>query len=343
MKQMVVSLSVVFVFTIVQLSISSTMAKAVAPFQSHSTALTANSISGQVWNPYNQPIPNIYVELLNELHITVGRYRTSSGGLYQFTNITSGSFKVRVLTNGTDYEEQTKDVQIINIYQGASDQQIVDFRLKFDPRKIVLGSGGLPEEVFAQEIPDAARKLYRQGVDQLSKNQSKGLDVIEQSLQVYPMYFDALNRLGREYVQRREYQRALPYLIKAIDVNQRSFTSFYDLAYSCYQLNQKTEAVEAARAATIIKPGSLNAQLLYGTVLRLYGDYIKSEKALIKAKDLGKKSPVAEVFMQLALLYNKMGRNTEAATELESYLKLSPKAQNTEQIKDLIAKLRNTN
>ncbi|HEX8198392.1 MAG TPA: tetratricopeptide repeat protein, partial [Pyrinomonadaceae bacterium] len=59
-----------------------------------------------------------------------------------------------------------------------------------------------------------------------------------------------------------------------------------------------------------------------------------------QAKSLNKNNSVAEIHWQLALLYNKLGRNQEAAVELESYLKILPNASNKEDIKNLIAKLR---
>jgi hypothetical protein len=40
------------------------------------------------------------------------------------------------------------------------------------------------------------------------------------------------------------------------------------------------------------------------------------------------------------LLYNKVGRNKEAADELELYLKAQPDARDKKDIQDLIAKLR---
>lgn len=112
------------------------------------------------------------------------------------------------------------------------------------------------------------------------------------------------------------------------------------MAYACYQLNHRHEALEAARAATILQPNSINAQLLYGTVLRVDGSYEKAEKTLLQAKSLNKNNSVAEIHWQLALLYNKLGRNQEAAVELETYLKILPNASNKEDIKNLIAKLR---
>ena len=175
----------------------------------------------------------------------------------------------------------------------------------------------------------------------LENKQDKGFDELDQALKIFPDYFDALNKAGREYVQRKEFQKSLPYLIRAIDVNQRSYSSFYALAYACFKLNHTPEAVEAARGAVILQPNSVSAQHLYGTLLRLNGNYDLAEKALLQAKKLSKDTPVADIHMQLALLYNKLGRNGEAADELETYLKINPDAADKVRIRELIVKLRN--
>jgi len=215
----------------------------------------------------------------------------------------------------------------------------LDIYLKIDKRKFNSGFNGISEVVFVQEVPEEARRLYKKGLKDINDG-SKGFDEIEQALRVFPEYFDALNTLGCEYVARKEYQKSLAYLIRSIDVNQRSFSSFYALAYACYELNHRPEALEAARAATVLQPTSVNAQLLYGTLLRLDGSYEKAEKVLLEGKKLSKERSVPEIHWQLALLYNKLGRNKEAADELEEYLKLQPDAPNKKEIQGLIAKLR---
>lgn len=339
MKSIVISARVVFL-TAISLIISSADVKGSVSNSNFHFGTLINTISGQVWDPYNNPVSDIYVELINGNYSTVARQRTSAGR-FVFTGIAEGNYQVKVLTTGTDYLEQTQDAQVINLNRRSrSDNVYIDFRLKFDPRKIAVGSGGLPEETFVQEgISDEARKRYRKGVELLADKKDKGLVEIEQSLQISPNYFDALQRLGTEYVKRKEYQRAVQYLIKAIDINQRSYYSFYALAYAAYQMQQIPEAVEAARAATIIKPALVNGQWLYGTVLRINGDYEKAEKALLQAKKLSK-TPLPEIHWQLALLYNKLGRNKEAVAELEYYLKIQPELPNKKDVQDLIAKLR---
>jgi tetratricopeptide (TPR) repeat protein len=344
MKRLISLMQVVVLGTFFFIPNHSAQAETNTLERSSDSAAVFNIISGQVWDPYNRPVSDVYVELMNEISVPIARYRTSGSGRFEFSNLSPGSFQVKVLTTGTDYLEQVQEARLVNIFRGSSDQVYLDFHLKFDPRKITLGSGGLPEEVFVQEVPENARNQYRKGIELLLNKQEKGLLEIEKAIQAFPSYFDALSRLGREYVERKEYEKSLPLLVKAIDVNQRSYNSFYALAYACHKLNHKKEAVEAARAGTILKPGSINAQLLYGIVLRANANYLEAEKAFLKAKSLSDKKTIAAIHWQLALLYHyNLGRNKDAADELEAYLKFQPKNQNEQQIKlvrDMIAKLR---
>ena len=299
-----------------------------------------NSIEGIVWDPDRRPVPDLYVELQNENYSTLSRTRTNSSGRFSFTGIATGNYNVKVLTTGTSYLEYTESVEIVNVLQRASDTAYLDIYLKFDKRKINPGLTAIIGTVFVQNVPEEARKLYKQGVKGINEKGDRGFVEIEQALKIFPDYYDALNTLGCEYVARKEYQKALAYLIRSIDVNQRSFSSFYALAYACYQLNHRPEALEAARAATVLQPNSVNSQLLYGTLLRLDGRYEEAEKALLEAKKLSKDSPVPEIHWQLALLYNRLGRNRQAADELESYLHIQPDARDKKEIQALIVKLR---
>lgn len=335
MKQIISLLQVMFLSVFVCFAASS-----VKSVEANDSYRVLNRIEGMVWSPYRQPVSDVYVELQTENYSTISRVRTNSSGRFSFTVTRQGNYNVKVLASGTNYLDALEPVEIVTMTSTASDNVYLDIYLKFDKRKVDSGVSGITEAVFVQEVPEEARKLYKSGVKSLSENDNKGFDEIERALKIFPDYYEALNTIGREYVQRKEYRKSLPYLIKSIDTNQRSFSSFYALAYACYQLNHRREALEAARAATILQPNSINAQLLYGTVLRIDGSYEEAEKTLLQAKSLNKNNSVAEIHWQLALLYNKLGRNQEAAVELESYLKILPNASNKEDIKNLIAKLR---
>jgi tetratricopeptide (TPR) repeat protein len=321
------------------LSICSVVAAHNSTAEAYSSAAVINRIEGTVWDPYRRPVRDLYVELQNENYFAVARVRTDSAGRFSFNGVSAGRFNVKVITSGTNFLEYTESVDLVSVVRGGSDSVNLEINLRFDKSKVNSGLAEITDAIFVQDVPEQARRMYKKGVKDLAKG-DLGFNEIEEALKIFPTYFDALNTLGTAYVERKEYQKSLAYLIRAIDVNQRSFSTYYSLAYACYELDHRQEALDAARAATILQPKSFNAQLLYGTLLRLDHSYQKAELALSEAKKLSKNRPVPEVHWQLALLYNKLGRNEEAADELEIYLKLHPNAADRKGIENTIAKLR---
>ena len=297
-----------------------------------------NRIEGQVYDPNRRPVQNLYVELINEVDSVIQRTRTNTSGRFSFVGVPPGRLIVRVLTFGTDFMEQTQEVIVVQTRAG-NDVNYVDITLRYNTRNRGPETDLAPGVIFVQEIPPAARASYLKGVADFGKDQEKGLLEIEEAIKIFPSYFDALNWLGKEYVSRRNYDKAYPYLLRAIDVNQRSAPTYYSLSYAFYQLKQYPAALEAARATTLLVPTSVDAQLLYGTVLRITGSYAEAETALLKANSLAKKMN-AEAHWQLSLLYNRLNRNQDTINELEAFLLLVPDSPDQNKIRDMIAKLK---
>lgn len=303
-----------------------------------SSASFINRIDGTVYDSSRTPLENARVELLTETSSTYGSVRTSSSGRFSFTGMPPGRYTVHVLPFGTNLLEQSQEVVISNITRLASDSEYIDIYLQIDKRIVGTSPDTAPEAIFVQVVPPEAKKLYADGADDLRTGRTTGIAKLESALAVFPTYFDALSLLGKHYVLQRAYDKGYPYLIRAIDVNPRSYASYFRLGWAFYQLKHYPAALEASKAAAILSPGSLDALSLYGTMLRIRGDFPNAEKILQKANTIaaGKN---ADVHMQLALLFNRLNRNKDAIAELRTYLELSPKAADKAQIEGLIAKL----
>ena len=309
----------------------------------------SNTIIGMVTDPEGMPISRIYVELQNEVNSVISRKQTDDVGRFTFSYLSSGTFTIRIITAGTNYAEYSESVAVGNFSGlnsgsgmfGAGDNQYVDIRLSFDKKKLKIENGTVTEVIFAQsDIPEPAQKSYEKGVQYLSKGDEKGIAELTKAIDLFPTYFLALNRLAIEYIKRGKNEDSLPLLIRAIDVNQKSYQTYYALGLVCYKLKHRKEALEAIKAALIINQESINALLLRGTIESELRYDKEAETSLVKAKELSKKNPVAEIHYQLALVYNHLNRNAEAAKELETYLKLQPDTPIKEKVQGLIAQLK---
>ncbi len=301
-----------------------------------------NTISGHVFNDQRQPVSNIYVELLNETNGILARVKTNSGGRYFFPGLSGGSFTIKVLPYGTDLEEQATEVNIgTDGVTGRSPSENVqqDFYLKL--RRTSTDEKSLTGVVFVQDIPENAKKLYENAIDNLSKkNTDAGIVALENSVTAFPTYYLALIRLGQEYGALQKWSQAYETFKRAIAVNPRSFMGWYGLSSAAKESQMLEESIKAAQEAVSILPSSSDAFLLLGICQRKAKHFPEAEKTLKQADKLAKgKSP--DIHWNLALLYAYNIINyASAADRLELYLKVKPDAEGNDDVKKLIKQFR---
>lgn len=297
-----------------------------------------NTIGGHVFDPQRRPVAEIYVELQNEVYSTIARAKTDGSGRYLFSRLSAGRFYVRVLPYGTNLEEQTQEVEIINFVapgSNTSENAQKDFYLRV--RRNEREANAVTGAVFVQDVPEQAQKLYKEAISNLdNKKVEAGIAELQNALKLFPDYYLALERLGNELIKQQKYQDAQEIYKRAVAVNSRSYTSWYGLSYANYGLKQSESAVEAAEKAVSLNSNSVDASLMLGISQRQAKHYDNAEKTLKKADKLAKgKSP--DVHWNLALLYvHNLKRYGAAADELELYLKTQPNIENEENVRKLI-------
>lgn len=306
-----------------------------------------NSVSGHVFDEWRQPLGDVHVELLDDLGMTASRTRTNGSGRYAFFGIPDGRYKVRVLPYGANYLEQTQDVSLLPVSavpgSGAENQQL-DFYLR-QRRDGNAGPLTAPGTIFVQEVPEAARQLYEKGIAELrAKKEKEAFESLRKSLEIFPNYFLALDRLGTEYAvrgnqDRRYFEAARVLLTKALEVNRKSFSSMFGLGFSLYHLGLVDQSIEYLKSATNLHNKMINGHLWLGIALKRAGRLAEAEVALKRADELSN-GKEADVHWHLAGLYSDQKRYKEAADELEKFLNNKPDARDAEKIRQLIAKLR---
>jgi tetratricopeptide (TPR) repeat protein len=306
-------------------------------------AQSGNSVSGYVFGLERQPINDVNVELLDDYSRAVQRTKTNGSGRYYFSGFPPGRYRVRVMPYGTEYLEQEQEFEIVNLTResqsgglrisGFSNEQR-DFHLRL--RKGVVPRAA--EVVFVQsDIPAEAKAMYERAIKAFDdKKHKEALESLKSSLEIFPKYYVALERLGTEYISLGHFDAAQILLGIAVDVNPRGYKSWYGLGYSLYSLKRIDEAAVAIQKAIEVNPNSAEATLLSGVLMRQRKRYDDAEKQFFKAKELSNNA-MPLVHWHLALLYgNDLKRYGDAAKQLKLYLKVQPNIKDAETIKKLI-------
>lgn len=312
------------------------------PAQAQIPTFGGSTIAGFVFDSERRPITQIHVELMNEVNSVLQRMKTDGSGRFVFRGVSQGRFQIRVLPLGTNYEEQTQEVELYGI--GASGRPITDniqkdFYLRL--RRSGSTSSGPSGTIFVQDIPENAKTTYQKAISDLEGSRVEaGVEGLENALKLFPTYYSALERLGLIYTTQQKYEQAIEIFGRAVVVNQRSFNGWYGLSYSHYALKHSGAAVEAAQRAVSLNSNSEGAILFLGLSLRQAKRYEEAEKSLRQADRITKGlSP--DVHWNLALLYGKnLLRFKDAADELELYLKTNPNTPQVDNIKRLIKQYR---
>ena len=304
-----------------------------------------NSISGVVTDSTRNTIPDLWIELLNEVDSVIYRIRTDATGRYIFRNLSFGTFQVRIVTSGTNYVSQTVRVSLYPAtMQGTgSHYEQQDFILRTASEN-KGGSTTKARTVFAQDVPDAARKLFELAVVRLDSNDAEtGIAKLKEALAIFPGYYLALERLGIEYLKAKNHEQAGTTLKKAVDINPNGAPSLYALGVVQYQTKQWDAAVEVLQRSIILEPESSNAAFInmyLGLALLKTDKAAKAEPYLKRAIETGGERIPPDIHMHLAEFYGKNNRFKEAADELELFLKLVPDARDSAHIRNLITQLR---
>ncbi len=308
---------------------------------SEAFAQNRSSISGYVFGPGRSPVGQVPVELRNDFNSVIARTRTNGSGQFVFFGVSNGRFNVTVLPLGTNFEEQSQSIEIAGTGargQPLSENVQLDFYLK--PRKSSDPAAD-NDVVFAQEVPDAAKKAYEDAIADLgSKRMDRGVSGLQRAIEIFPTYFLALQRLGAEQLQHEEYADAAGSFRTALSVNQRCLTCWHGLTFANFTLKDWNAVIESAGKVLELDKNSVSTLTMLGISQRALQRYEESERSLLKAKkiDAGK---TPEIYWNLALLYAyNLKKYQEAADALESHLKANPDIPDTTNIKKLIKRLR---
>lgn len=305
-----------------------------------------HSISGRVIYPSGQRADTrlkIRLESSGQGDLTV---LTDGNGNFMFRSLRSGTYTV-IVEGGNFYEEARESLYIepaitdnrTNVSIGPlSRPYTLQIYLRPKQEGAPLKAGVLNAALAT--VPKAALDHYEKGVQAAGRGETdKAIDDLKRAVALHPNFGLALNELGVQYLRKGQLDKASDALTKVLELSPEAAEP--SLNYGIVLLQQKkfVEAEKQLRDAVRKNDHAYTAHLYFGITLIYVKNYTEAETELRRAITIGG-AKASQAHYYLGGLYWQTGKHQQAADELETFLKLEPKAVNADKLRTTIKELR---
>ena len=288
-----------------------------------------HTIQGKIYDPSGKPIETQLRITLESPNTSTLSTATDADGTFMFRSLEAGEYRLTV-HGGKEYEDA---MEYASIYREASPggrivSLTIQMRLKtaLDPR-------------FAS-VPSEALNAYKKGMEAAGTGDTKkAIDQLGKAVAIHQNFGPALAELGVQYLKSGQVDKAATSLEAAVKIAPADF--YPQLNYGIALLNQKKfdQAEEHLRVAVLKNNSAPTAHMYLGMALM---NQKKLEEAQIELETAvsGNSSEVGIAHRYLGGIYWGQRDYRRAAEELETYLKLVPKAADAERTRQAIAELK---
>jgi len=296
------------------------------------------SVIGTVRDDGGNPVTSIRVSLEDENSQPIRTVFTDASGRFKFPGLRAGNYRLRAETAGLPYEENSQPIELYSIQNVGStstteETNVFDITLR---RKKSGSSGSTPAVVFAQVVPPSAREEFDRGASNIAKDPENGMVALKKAIEIFPDYYDALALLGTEYLQKGQFDNAIPTLVHAVEVNNKAYQCMYGLGVAFLNLKQFDESITWLQKAADGDSANSDVFMKLGIAYGNRGALTESETQLKKAYQMG----VVDALLYLAGIYNKQEKYGEAWRQLEIYLKEAKGLKDKSKINEMITNLK---
>jgi Tfp pilus assembly protein PilF len=302
----------------------------------------SHTIRGKIFLPSgNLPEQRIRVVLeLNTGGIANETFSDSVGN-FEFRSLPSNSYRVTVPTDNRTYETTQ---EVVELYGNFPRTFMVQIYLKdkgsdpiFKTKEKILSVADM------QEVPKNAKKAYEKGLKLAQENKrEEAIARFDEAIKTYPEYLNALNKMGEQYMATNKWTEAQASFERAIAVNPKFALPHINLGIVHVSQQRFAEAISEFESGNRFDDTYPMSHLYLGVALMSTAppDFDRSEKELTRALALGGRN-FAHVHKHLFNLNIKRRDLNKAAENLEAYLKAQPDAQDAEQVRQMLSKVKN--
>ena len=267
-------------------------------------------------------------------------------GNFGFTGLRPGNYIIVI--EGEYFETVREQVfiepSVITTNRGPSSFPVTrPFNVQIYLRpKTEVAAGNKPGVLNAAlaNVPKPAVALYEKGLEFARAGETdRAIEQLKQAVALHPNFSLALNELGVQYMKKGEFDKAAEALAKVVHLSPDSAEPILNYGIALFNQKKLPEAEVQLRAAVKKNDHSFAAHHYLGMTLIGRKSYADAEAELRRAIELGgPRAGLAHYY--LGGVYWQAGKLQQAADELETYLKLEPKAPQADKIRGTIKDLR---
>jgi predicted Zn-dependent protease len=289
------------------------------------TSSGSGSVQGRIISPLGR-LPSARIRVTLESNNAASRTTyADSDGSFTFSGTESGPHRITV-DAGETYELAHESVYLDASRPTASVP--IYLRLKPEAHPALAG------------VPQSAVALYLKGVEAGRKNeQEKAIGHLQEAVAQHPEFGLAQRDLGSLYLRTNQLDKAAESLKAAVRALPDDAEARRDYAVVLLEKKEFGAAEENLRAALKTMGESAPVHMYLGVALMRQRKLDDAEKELKQAVKLGGER-MARAHYYLGGIYWAKNEFRRAADELETYLKLTPKAADAEQVKASVKQLR---
>lgn len=290
-------------------------------------------ITGRIYFP-TQPTGDIRVKVRLESTSAPGlSTMTNADGVFRFSGLNTGYYTI-IIDAGEQFEifRERVDIERGNTYSPRTVQIPIHLRLKASGSRTITGT--IPA------IPKAPVDLYDKALASAQKgDHKKAIEHLNAAIAIHPNFALALNELGVQYLKLGQPDKAAAALETAVKLAPEEF--YPRLNYGIALLNQRNfaQSEEQLRLALKMNNAAPTAHMYLGIALMSQQKLDDAEKELQMAAN-SNSHEVATTHRYLGGIFWGKRDYKRAADELETYLKLVPKAADAERTRAAIKDLR---
>jgi len=298
-----------------------------------------NAITGMILLPNGRPLQRrVNIRLQTS---TKGDRVTSTDeyGKFAFQGLVTGEYTI-VIDKEKEFEPYRQSVEIRQ-YRGTAPQNYT-LNIRLTLKEETKPKTGVLNAELAN-IPERALLHYNSAAELAKKNDHPAaIEELKLAIKEYPSFMLALNELGVQYLKVNQPQNADEVFQAALKIDPDAFGALINRGIANFMMERYGEAVPILRKALKKNDQSAVGHYFLGQALANLGLFDDAEKALLASLALGKEE-MKEAHRILAIIYSSRGATTQAADQLETYLKLAPNAPDAEKLRETIRKLRESN